>query len=213
MKSGTATISFIYKGVSIRTLKLNVVDPHPFVDLGLSVKWATMNIGASQPHYPGNVYAWGETSGKSNYSPSTYKWYNGSYYTKYTARDGKMILEKDDDVAQTFWGWGWRMPTRADFDDLCSKCTWTQTTEAGVKVFKVTGKNGNFILIPLAGSYNYNIPNSYGVSAVYWTSERLGGYEDSAITMVANTGSSKGTTGQVSPRYQGLYVRAVTDRY
>ena len=48
------------------------------VDLGLSVKWATFNLGATKPQASGDFFSWGETEPKSNYSWSTYKWCDGS---------------------------------------------------------------------------------------------------------------------------------------
>ena len=209
LKAGTSTISFRYNGDLVKSITYSVRNDRDMVDLGLGVKWATVNIGASQPQEPGNLFAWGETQGKSNYAASTYLWYDGSSFTKYTARDGKMTLEADDDVAQVWWGWGWRMPTNAEFSDLCTKCTWTATTLSGVNVFKITGPNGKYIYIPLAGHYVGTTLQLYGTSVIYWTSERLGGYDDSAKTMVANKSASRGSTGQVSPRYMGMYVRAV----
>lgn len=208
LQAGSSTISFRYNGDLVKSITYSVRNDHDMVDLGLGVKWATVNMGASQPQEPGNLFAWGETQGKSDYSWSTYKWGTTSL-TKYTYRDGKMTLEADDDVAQVWWGWGWRMPTNAEFSDLCTKCTWTETTLSGVNVFKITGTNGNSIYIPLAGNYVGTTLQLYGTSVIYWTSERLGGYDDSAKTMVANKGSSRGSTGQVSPRCQGMYVRAV----
>ena len=210
LKAGSSTISFRYNGDLVKSVTYTVQNDHDMVDLGLSVKWATMNIGASQPQSPGELFAWGETQGKTNYAWSTYKWgTSSSNLTKYTYKDGKGTLEADDDVVQVRWGWGWRMPTNAEFSDLCTKCTWTETTLSGVRVFKITGTNGNSIYIPLAGYYSGTTLQSYGISVIYWTNERLGGYDDSAKTMVANKGSSRGSTGQVSPRCQGMYVRAV----
>ena len=37
---------------------------HEAVDLGLSVKWATMNVGANAPEEYGDYFAWGETEPK-----------------------------------------------------------------------------------------------------------------------------------------------------
>ena len=81
-------------------------------------------------------------------------------------------------------------------------------TDSAISI-RFTGTNGNSICIPLAGYYSGTTLQSYGISVIYWTNERLGGYDDSAKTMVANKGSSRGSTGQVSPRCQGMYVRAV----
>ena len=210
VQAGSTVISFLYNGEVVKQITYTVRNDRAKVDLGLSVKWATMNIGASQPYEPGELFAWGETQGKTDYSWSTYKWGSSiSSLTKYTYRDGIGTLQADDDVAQVRWGWGWRMPTNAECAELCTKCTWTETTLSGIKVFKITGTNGNSIYLPIAGYYSGTSLRLYGTSAVYWTSERLGGTDDAAKTMVANKGSSRGSTGQTSPRWEGLYVRAV----
>ena len=44
-----------------------------YVDLGLSVKWAKCNLGASKPSDYGSYYAWGETEPKAEYTWATYK--------------------------------------------------------------------------------------------------------------------------------------------
>mgnify|MGYP003552551049 FL=1 len=46
-----------------------------YVDLGLpsGVKWATFNVGATQPEEYGDYFAWGETEPKELYDWSTYK--------------------------------------------------------------------------------------------------------------------------------------------
>ena len=130
------------------------------IDLGLSVKWATFNVGASKPEDYGAYYAWGETEEKENYDWSTYKWCNGSKntMTKYCANsdygtvDNKTTLDPEDDVAHVKWGGGWRMPTKAEQDELRNNCTWTWTTLNGVNGYTVTGPNGNSIFLPAAGS-------------------------------------------------------------
>jgi hypothetical protein len=163
----------------------NIPDPNPntgnheYVDLGLSVKWATCNVGASKPEEYGDYFAWGETQPKTTYDWSTYKWCNGSYdtQTKYCTKssygtvDNKTQLELSDDAARANWGGSWRMPTRAEQDELRENCTWTWTTQNGVNGYKVTSKkNGNSIFLPAAGyrsgSSRYNA-GSYGY---YWSS-------------------------------------------
>ena len=137
---------------------------HAYVDLGLSVKWATMNVGATSPEEYGDYFAWGETQPKEEYNWSTYKWCEGSYDTqtkyctdsKYGTVDNKTILELSDDAANANWGGSWRMPTEAEQDELRTECTWTWTTQNGVKGYKVTSKtNGNSIFLPAAG-YRYD---------------------------------------------------------
>ena len=132
------------------------------VDLGLSVKWASCNVGATAPEEYGGYYAWGETEEKSDYSWDTYKYYNSTStsMTKYCTRvaygtvDNKTTLEPTDDVATVKWGGSWRMPTNDEQQELKNKCTWTWTTLNGVSGYRVTGPNGNSIFLPAAG-YRY----------------------------------------------------------
>ena len=153
---------------------------HEWVDLGLSVKWATCNIGAESPEDYGDYFAWGETEPKSDYSWSTYKHCdNGSSskLTKYNVGsswgtvDNKTTLELEDDAARVNWGGSWRMPTRAEQDELREKCTWTWTTLNGIKGYKMTSKsNGNSIFLPAAGYRNGTDVFPAGSYGVYWSS-------------------------------------------
>ena len=148
------------------------------VDMGLSVKWASVNIGANKPEEYGDYFAWGETETKSQYGYSTYKWLQGKYYTltKYNTDydygnviDNKIVLDKEDDAAVANWGGNWRMPTDAECVELCNNTIWEEITQNGVKGMKVTStKNGNSIFLPIAGSYTH-----YGFDAesyIYWSS-------------------------------------------
>ena len=157
--------------VSFTTLSLN---GYACVDLGLSVKWATLNIGASSPEDNGSYFAWGEVEPKSEYNWSTYKWCNGSSstITKYNTNSSydKITLELTDDAAAVNWGGSWRMPTDAEMTELLNKCTWTWTTRNGVNGCKVISKtNGNSIFLPAAGFYSekslFNVDAGY-----YWSS-------------------------------------------
>ena len=149
-------------------------DVYEYVDLGLSVKWATFNIGATAPEEYGDYFAWGETepyyeAGYAQESPQahwkdgksvgyywpSYKYCNGSYntMTKYCNNssygnngftDKKTTLEKSDDIARFKWGGSWRMPTKAEFTELLNNCTWTWTTQNGVNGYKVTSKKSGY---------------------------------------------------------------------
>ena len=148
------------------------------VDLGLSVKWAAHNVGATTPEEYGGYYAWGETEEKDNYDWSTYKWCNGSSdtMTKYCTSssdgtvDNKTVLDPEDDVAHVKWGGNWRMPTKAEQDELRNNCTWTWTTQKGVNGYKVTGPNGNSIFLPAAGYRSGTGVNNRGSYGFYWSS-------------------------------------------
>lgn len=152
---------------------------HEYVDLGLSVKWATCNVGASKPEEYGDYFAWGETTPKSTYDWSTYKWCRGSretptkYNTKssYGIVDNKTTLELSDDAARANWGGSWRMPTDAEWIELENNCTWTWTTQNGVEGYKVTSeKNGNSIFLPVAGYRSDSSLYYAGSCGYYWSS-------------------------------------------
>ena len=158
------------------------------VDLGLSVKWATFNVGATKPEEYGGYYAWGETEEKEDYSWETYKWCNGSYYTmtkyctdsNYGTVDNKTTLDLEDDVAHVKWGGDWRMPTKAEQDELRNNCTWTWTTQNGVNGYKVTGPNGNSIFLPAAGYRDGADVYYRGYYGFYWSGSLSSDYGDSA---------------------------------
>lgn len=167
-------------GEEVSFMTTSSENSHEYVDLGLSVKWATMNVGANSPEDYGDYFAWGETSTKSTYEWSTYKYCNGSYntLTKYNTSsdygtvDNKTTLELSDDAAQANWGGAWRMPTDAEMTELLEQCTWTWTTQNGVNGYKVTSKsNGNSIFLPAAG---YCLGSSLGSAgsngSSYWSS-------------------------------------------
>lgn len=118
-------------------------------DLGLSVKWATCNVGAKSPEDYGGYYAWGETEEKDTYTWSTYKYYSeeSSSYEDI----GDNISGTQYDVAQYIWGSPWTMPTKEEMDELRTKCDWIWTMEKGVNGYKVFGDNGNYIFMPAAG--------------------------------------------------------------
>ena len=167
------------------------VDPyngHEYVDLGLSVKWATCNVGASKPEEYGDYFAWGETQPKSTYNWRTYKYCNGSStsLTKYCTNssygtvDNKTILEAADDAARANWGGSWRMPTREEQDELRQQCTWTWTTQNGVNGYKVTGTNGNSIFLPAAGDRYDRSLGDAGCIGYYWSSSLNTGSPSSA---------------------------------
>ena len=135
---------------------------YEWVDLGLSVKWATCNVGASSPSDYGDYYAWGETSTKSSYTEE-----NSSTFGKSMGNIGG---NSSYDVARYRWGGSWRMPTKAELEELETKCTWTWTTQGGHNGYKVTGKNGKSIFLPAAGWRNGTSPDSVGEYGNYWSS-------------------------------------------
>ena len=156
---------------------------HEYVDLDLpsGTLWATMNVGATSPEDYGDYFAWGETLLKDEYNWSTYKWCEGSYDTQtkycidsnYGTVDNKTTLDLSDDAAYVNWGSSWRMPTKAEQDELrnTNYTTWTWTTQNGVKGYKVTSKtNGNSVFLPAAGYRRGSSLNDAGSRGFYWSS-------------------------------------------
>mgnify|MGYP003302756243 CR=1 FL=1 len=144
---------------------------HEYVDLGLpsGLKWAICNVGATTPEEYGDYFAWGEVEPKTTYNWDTYKYYDGSNFTKYTGSD-KTVLDPEDDAATANWGGAWRMPTKAEQDELRNNCTWTWITQSGVNGYKVTGPNGNSIFLPAAGQMSGGSLDSAGSNGLYWSS-------------------------------------------
>ena len=135
---------------------------YEWVDLGLSVKWATCNVGANSPSDYGDYYAWGDTSTKSSYTEKNSKTYGKSM--------GNIGGNSSYDVARYRWGGSWRLPTKAEFQELIDKCTWTWTTQGGHNGYKVTGKNGKSIFLPAAGWRSGSSPYDVGERGGYWSS-------------------------------------------
>lgn len=187
---------------------------YTWVNMGLSVKWATMYVGATTPTDYGNYYAWGETTTKSNYSWSTYKYCNGSSssMTKYCTSgsygtvDNKTTLEPADDAAHVNWGGNWRMPTDAEWTELRTQCTWTWTTQSGVKGYRVTATNGNSIFLPAAGyRYDTYVCNA-GLAGYYWSSSLNAGNSGNAYRVYSDTSN---VYRNYNLRYYGQSVRPV----
>ena len=143
-------------------------DDKQYIDLGLpsGTLWATMNVGASKPEDYGDYFAWGETKPtkpKQTYDWSTYKWCNGSsdkqikYCTKSDCGrvDDKTELDLADDAAYVNWGPQWRMPSKAQQDELRSECKWQWTTRNGVNGYLVTSKRNSASLFLPAAGYRY----------------------------------------------------------
>lgn len=127
------------------------------VNLGLSSGnlWAMTNIGAESPEQYGNYFAWAEINPKTNFTWNGYKWRseNNKYNTDTTSvyLSSKTIIDLEDDAANYNWGGAWRIPTREDYEELCSECDLYETTVNGVKGVGITGVNGNSIFIPYGG--------------------------------------------------------------
>ena len=181
-----------YDGISIRPVKgPGVPVPNDCVDLGLAsgVLWAKYNMGTTEPTQPGDYYAWGETSTKKKYYSDNYKYYIWKDYdlkriTKYNEEDGKTVLELEDDAARANLGVGYRIPTKEDWEELLDDCKWEAVTttlseiidpsqKKSIARWKVTGPNGNSIVLPMTGGFK---ADGWGVQPdydIYYTTANL----------------------------------------
>lgn len=140
-----------------------VINGHKWVDLGLSVKWATCNVGAKKPEEYGYYFAWGETLPKSTYTEENCK----TYGQELGDISGKLAY----DAARAFWGGSWRIPTKEEMQELLNNCTSEWTTVNGVNGRKYTSKiNGNSIFLPAAGNRYGSSLNLAGYNGEYWSS-------------------------------------------
>lgn len=132
---------------------------HEYVDLGLSVKWATCNVGALSPDDYGDYFAWGRTMP----SPSCI---SVDLNLKYNKSKHCIAGKASHDVACAKWGGSWCMPTKEQFQELVEKCRWTWASLNGKTGYFITGPNGNSLFLPLAG---YEQHCNDGERGYYWS--------------------------------------------
>lgn len=169
------------------------------VDLGLSVKWASFNVGASKPEEYGGLYGWGDAEGTKTSTD------NADYPS---ANPPRNISGTEYDIARAKWGGSWRLPTKEEEDELVRECAWKKSSLNGVKGYTVTGKNGNQIFLPGVGGRIKNTTHYQVHGADYW-SGTLGSAPETAYYMYYYIG--KPPTVGTLPRYYGFAVRAVCD--
>ena len=174
------TIDFKELSVMQGVTVTGIVDSVTYVDLGLSVKWATYNVGAKNTSAYGNYFAWGETMTKDDYSWNCYKFCRTKDdLTKYC--DSKLFGKVDDtanlmpvdDAATRYFGKVWRTPTFEEMEELRKNCTWewidnfNETQTAGA--LGTSKKNGNTIFLPAAGYAWCKNVRQTAVKCNYWT--------------------------------------------
>ena len=164
------------------------------VDLGLSVKWARYNVGATKENELGGYFNFGDLTGVNNsIDPADY-----------ASAD---IYKTDRDIANKAWNGAVTLPTQADFEELFSSCTVEWTEVEGVAGYKLTGPNGNSIFLPAAGSRTINTVSGAGVTGAYATGSVNPGNGQYAVSYTFSQGSSQRTS---TPVYQALSVRPVS---
>ena len=197
---GTCTITCsVTDGSGVKAecqVRVKKEDNHEYVDLGLpsGTLWAMCNIGASKPEEYGDYFAWGETTTKSNYSWSTYKYCIGDNHplTKYCSQsdygyngftDTLTELEPEDDAATVNWGSDWQMPIYDQIEELINSnyTTTTWTTQGGVYGRKITSKNnGNTLFLPATGIRSDTGLDAVGSYGSYWSRSLNSGYSNYA---------------------------------
>ena len=192
-----------------------VLNGQYYVDLGLSVKWAVLNIGADNRADSGDLYAWGETEPKTNYSVRTYKFYKevpygDSYYTKYFRYNSTTRLEAEDDVVSCAWGNGWRMPTPYEYQELANNCDFSWVTIGETKGIMLTSRVEGFtdksLFLP-AGGYAEGTERYGKEDGYYWTSFLGDLYDFDAHYAYFERGAKRFNV--VTYRYKGHSVRGV----
>ena len=169
------------------------------VDLGLSVYWASCNLGATKPEEYGNYYAWGETSPKDSYTEQNYSYYDADKATYIDI--GEDISGTEYDAARVNLGGEWRMPTYDEMDELIKKCTWEWTQINGVNGYKVIGPNGNSIFLPTQ--------NSKSVYVEYRCSEKHKSSNANAYIIFASNDTNP-LLNTIFNRSYGIQIRPVT---
>lgn len=172
------------------------------VDLGLSVLWASCNVGATSPEQYGDKFAWGETETKSKFKKDNYLYYDSSSESYMDI--GSNIGGTDYDVAHVKWGNNWRMPTYEELKELRKECTWQWSNLNGINGWVVIGKNGNSIFFPT------------GDNTIYlWAStivdDNLNGHSGSGRGICFSNSTYQYSNSGFS-RYFGNYVRSVKSK-
>lgn len=185
-----------------------IINGHEAVDLGLSVKWATCNIGAAtKPLATGDFFSWGETTTKSNYD------YDILCYTGGNVTFGD-ISGSEFDAATQKWGGSWRMPNLEEANELVAKCQWEWMTINGTNLYKVTGPNGNYIFLPAGGYAEGTTIKDRNKMGCFWTSTRkVADYNVAfSIMMLKDPSLSRNWVVSVMSRPNGLPIRPVTGK-
>lgn len=201
---------------------------HEYVDLGLSVKWATCNIGANSPEEAGDYFAWGEVEPKEYYDWSTYKYCEGTSntFTKYNSREGsgivdnKEFLDPEDDAARVNWGGSWRTPSSEEWYELRDYCTIEFVTINEIKGIRLTSKIEGYtdrsIFLPAAGYMNKDShfaddgTNSFNRYGCYWINTNYNNHQAGSYFNIEDLSGDDCFRAGMLMQHLGFTVRPVS---
>ena len=189
---------------------------YEYVDLGLSVKWATMNVGAKTEEDYGHYYMWGSitpnTPDECNWANTPFNNGATSYDTTYfnSVKDTVIpnkVLAKEYDVAVQIMGGDWRMPTKNECQELYKNTTQSWVTINGVNGRKFTSKTdtSKYIFIPAAGYYYNGSVSEVGTYGYIWSSTISSPYSKARFLRFRSSTCGASTT----ERCYGMPVRGV----
>lgn len=179
------------------------------VDLGLSVKWADRNVGASNPRDVGTFYAWGELETKSSFTEDNYMAgdirepsYEEDSNKRYYYREWGIAGSKNDVARQKLTYW--RMPNVDEFKELRDNCQFDIYHDFQKDEFYciVTGPNGNTITLPVVGYITGTEHSKWPMRCIYWSSN------EGRDFCLSPQNKFIGITGDVK-RYYGCLVRPI----
>ena len=183
------------------------------INLGLSVKWADRNVDANLPEQDGNYYAWGDLQTQLNYTAVTYRHATGSVNSYSMHNIGKNITASQWDIATIKFAGCWRMPTKAEMNELMNSCSWTWGTKEGVPGYWVENASSHEnIFLPAAGYRTGTNLNENDVNGRYWAGTTDSGSDSYAQALYFTpTSRSVGQGNDYRIRFEGLTIRPVYD--
>ena len=186
------------------TLKVEIggdINGYEWVDLGLpsGLKWSMHNIGASIPEEYGNYYAWGEIETKTEYTVEN--------SVTHGVHMSDISGDSEHDAARANWGSTWRLPTKADHEEIIEYCTWIWLKHNDVWGYRIIGTNGNYIFIPASGYLRGTSVYGDGECAGYWNSKPSDD-KSKSLSLGINSSIKKLFS---SDRYAGQTIRPVSD--